>query len=161
MRDVVPHALDGLRALLPAHPALAALAPPLLLAQHARLARARVHARADPPPPAQEALPEHDREHQAGEPVMLVLRRDVHERERRAEQREHACARAERGGAPVGPPGAPPVDEQAPEEERGGEEEGERRVADVGDDVGERDDVRVGVDGQELHDGGQEGEWAE
>lgn len=52
------------------------------------------------------------------------------------------------------------VHETAPEEEGESEEEGEGEVADVADRVGDDESGRVVLDGDELHDCSDDGEWA-
>jgi len=152
---------DGLRTLaLLAAPgaALRTLLLALLLAAEQLVDLADAHARADPPPPTEEALPEEDRPHELWHPRVLLLRRNVEECDCRGRGRERERAYPECCCATVHAPGVPPVDEEAPDEERGGEEEGERRVADVLDcDYGLEERV-PGGQAQQLHDGRHEGE---
>lgn len=164
-----PHHLRLGSRLLPLLPADLPPLLPLLPAAHLLCLVHRSHpapaARADPPPPPQEALPQDDRPHQPGEPHVFLLSGDVQEVQPGAHDSEGERRAAKGGGAAVRAPRLAAIDQEAPDEEGGGEEEGEGGVADVAHGGGDDVDGGAFVDGEELHyrcddcQGAKEGEY--
>ena len=157
--DALPYGL-GFFALLPASlGAQESFLLALVLAQQEFFDFAYAHACANPPPPAEEALPECDGPHELGHPRVLVLSWDVEKVEHGGDDGEDDGACAKDGGSAVCAPGLTTIDKEAPDEEKGGEEEGEGSVADVAGVCCEARDGGAIHEGQELHCGGDDGEW--
>ncbi|MEW5208133.1 hypothetical protein, partial [Bacillus cereus] len=74
-----------------------------------------------------------DGEEKSREPRVPILGRDGYEREGGLSGGEEAGTPTEGGGATIETPSLSTVDVKAPDEEGGGEEEGEGGVADVSD----------------------------
>lgn len=121
---------------------------------------ADAHACADPPPPAEEALPEGDGPHEFWHPAVLVLSWDVDKIEGGGEEGEDDGAYAKGGCSAICAPGLTTVDEAAPYDEECGEEEGEGGVADVAGVFSDGSDAGTADDGEELHDCRDDGEGA-
>ena len=121
---------------------------------------AHAHTCADPPPPAEEALPEGDGPHELGHPRILVLSWDVDKIESGGDEGEDDGACTKSGRSTISPPSLATVDKETPDDEKGGKEEGERGVADVSGICCNVGDAVATYDRQELHNGRNDGERA-
>lgn len=120
---------------------------------------AYAHAGTDPPPPTEEALPECDGPNEFWHPGVLVLAWDVKKVEGGGDESEGDGAYAKGGSSTVCAPGLTAVDEETPYDKKGGEENRKGGVADVAGIFCDGHDAVSKYEGEELHDGGDNGEW--